>query len=341
MELSIQDLANLVNGEVERAEDVFIRQVSSLKKGVPGCISFLANPKYEQDLYSSRASAVLVNKDFQPKRELSTVLVRVSDPYLSFALLLEEYQRTTSLKKSGIDKLSSIGENVSYGKEIFVDSFVKIGQGTSLGNHVKIHSNVSIGENCVIGDNTVIHPGVTIYPNTIIGSYCIIHAGAVLGSEGFGFAPQPDGSYHPIPQVGNVILEDHVSIGANTVIDCATFDSTIIKKGVKLDNLIQIAHNVEIGENTAIAAQAGISGSTIIGSQCIIGGQAGITGHIQIDDHSKIAGKAGISKSVKNKDVLFGVPAIPLGQYNRSYSVYKKLPELLKRIELLEEKILS
>ena len=341
MELSLKDLATLVSGKVETSKDLPITSVSSLDKAQSGSISFLANPKYEGLIYKSKASAVLVHSTFEPKKNVLPVLIRVDDPYSSFAVVLEEFSKAKSLIKTGIDSMSKIGDGVIYGEGLFLDVFSVIGDHSTLGDQVKIHANVNIGEGCTIGKNTVIFPGVTIYPHTQIGDYCVIHSGAVIGSDGFGFAPQPDGSYRTIPQVGNVIIEDHVSIGANTVIDCATFDATIIQKGVKLDNLIQVAHNVEIGADTVIAAQVGISGSTKIGKNCMIGGQAGINGHLNIAEKSRIAGQSGVSKSILKPHAVYGNPAFEINDYYKSYSVFKKLPDLLERIEQLEEKILT
>ncbi len=341
MKLTIQEVSDLLGGTASRNSNDVITTLSSLKNGVSGSISFLSNPKYESELYNTRASAVLVRADFSPSRDINPILIKVADPYVSFALLLEEYQKLTALLKTGINKMSDIGSNTQIGNKPYIGAFVSIGTNSVIGDNVKIFPNVSIGDNVTIGDNSVIYSGATIYDHTEIGNYCVVHAGAVIGSDGFGFAPMSDGSYRTIPQVGNVILEDHVSVGANTVVDCATFDSTIIRKGVKLDNLIQVAHNVEIDENTVIAAQTGISGSTKIGKNCVIGGQVGIAGHIEVAPGSKVGGKTGVTKTLKDADSFFGNPAMNLLQYNRSYSVFKKLPELMNRIESLEEKILS
>ena len=260
MELTINDLAKLLDGKVEGESTQLIKYVGSLKKGKSGSVSFLSNPKYEADLYETEATAVLISNSFVPTSKPKSALIRVADPYLSFAIVLEAYQKSISLIKTGIDPQTHVGKDTTHGDEFYLGPFASLGENVVVGNHVKIYPNVSIGDNCIIGNNTVIHAGAKIYSNTQIGNYCVVHAGAVIGSDGFGFAPDASGNYLAIPHVGNVILEDHVSIGANTVIDCATFDSTIIRKGVKLDNLIQVAHNVEIGNNTVIAAQTGSFG---------------------------------------------------------------------------------
>ena len=341
MEFTISQIAMLIEGEVEGDGDKKIKTISSIEDGKEGSISFLSNPRYEAHLYETHASAVIVNKDLSLKKEVDTTLIRVKDAYASFSTLLQEYQKILSFSKSGIEKPSFLGEGSTYGEKFYLGAFSYIGENVIIGDNVKIHPNSFVGDNTEIGNNTIIHSGVKIYANTKIGSYCTLHSGAVIGSDGFGFAPREDGTYQSIPQVGNVVLEDHVDIGANTVVDCATFDSTIIKNGVKLDNLIQIGHNVEIGENTVIAGQAGVAGSSKIGKSCVIGGQVGIAGHLHIADKTRIQAQSGINRNTKEGVAIYGTPAIEYNNYLRSYSVFRKLPTVLKQIEALEEKIIN
>lgn len=341
MEFTLGQIAGLIGGEVEGSADLVVSTISSIEEAKEGSISFLSNPKYEPHIYSTGASGVIVNNDFTPSKELKTTLIRVENSYLAFTGLLREYDRMMNFSKEGIEQPSHLPDSVKYGENLFLGAFAYIGTGSKIGNNVKIHPQVYIGENVTIGDNTIIYPGAKIYPNCKIGSYCTIQAGAVIGSHGFGFAPKEDGSYENIPQIGNVVLEDHVDIGANTTIDCATFESTIIRKGAKIDNLVMLAHNVEIGENTVIAAQSGISGSTKVGKQVIMAGQVGIVGHIKIADHNTIGAQSGIMKSTKEGQTLWGSPAVEKGDEVRSLVVYRKLPEMMKRIEQLEEKILN
>lgn len=342
MEFSLKDISAILNGEVIGDETVKVNHVGKIEEAGIGAISFLSNPKYENHIYDTNASAVIVSEDFEPKKEINTSLIKVKDPYTSFTTLLEEYSRLESLKQTGVEEPSFVKDNAKIGEGGYRGAFSYIGDNCLIGDNVKIYPYAYIGDNVHIGDNTIIHPGVKIYKNCAIGSHCTIHANAVIGSDGFGFAPQEDGSYKTIPQIGNVVLEDHVCIGANTVIDCATMGSTIIHEGVKLDNLIQVAHNVEIGKHTVIAAQAGISGSTKIGDYCTFGGQVGIGGHIKIADKTALAAKTGVIKSIKKSgEVLVGQPGIDVKKYFKSYAVYKNLPEILKRIEQLEEKVIN
>ena len=342
MEFKVSQIAHILNGEVQGDENISINKLGSIEDAGEGSISFLSNPKYESFIYSTKASVVIVKKDFVPKETLATTIILVEDPYLSFTALLEEYHKVISFQKVGIEEPCFIGDNSICGERIFRGAFSYIGSNVSIGDNCKIHPHVYVGDNVIIGDNTILHPGVKIYANCKIGSHCVMHAGAVLGSDGFGFAPQKDGTYKTIPQVGNVVVEDHVDIGANTTVDCATFESTIIKSGVKLDNLVQIAHNVEVGNNTVIAAQAGISGSTTIGKNCIIAGQAGIVGHITVGDKITLAAQSGLSKSVdKEGAVLLGSPGFEIADYRKSYVIFRRLPDLMNRIKELEQKILN
>lgn len=342
MEFTLAQIAHILGGELKGNGQVKVNRVGKIEEGGEGAITFLSNPKYEPFIYKTTASAVIVSKEFKPKGSIGASLILVDDPYLSFTALLEEYHKLVSFTKSGIEEPSFFGENASAGANIYRGAFSYIGKNVKLGDNVKIYPHSYIGDDSVIGNNTIIHAGVKIYPRTRIGNYCVVHAGAVLGSDGFGFAPQEDGSYKTIPQVGNVILEDHVSIGANTTIDCATFDSTIIREGVKLDNLIQIGHNVEIGKHTVIASQTGVSGSTKVGEYSMIGGQVGLAGHIQLGARMKIAAQSGLSKSVKEEGkILFGSPAFDHLQYMKSAMLFKRLPELNQKIRELEEKIIN
>ncbi|WKN33916.1 UDP-3-O-(3-hydroxymyristoyl)glucosamine N-acyltransferase [Porifericola rhodea] len=341
MEFSIDYIASLLNGEVEGDGSIKINQLGKIEDAGSGAISFLSNPKYEPQIYNTHASAVIVNKSFQPKKEINTTLIRVEDPYLSFTTLLEEYHKLINFQKIGVEEPAFISDTAEVGKDIYRGAFSYVGANCKIGNNVKIYPNAYIGDNVQIGDHTIIHSGVKIYAGCIVGSHCVIHAGAVIGSDGFGFAPQADGSYKTIPQVGNVVIGHHVDIGANTTIDCATMESTKIGNGVKLDNLIQIAHNVEIGENTVIAAQAGVSGSTKIGKQCVLAGQVGVVGHIKIGDNSKVAAQSGIGKSLAAGSIEMGSPSFDRSKYLRVYASFKNLPDLVARIQQLEKKVLT
>jgi UDP-3-O-[3-hydroxymyristoyl] glucosamine N-acyltransferase len=341
MDFTINQIAEILGGQVEGDGNKKVHTIQPIESASEGAVTFLSNPKYEPHLYSTKAGAVIISKELQLKRETVSTLVRVEDPYSSFTTLLEAYQRLTSVDKKGIEQPSYISDTSEVGEEIYIGAFAYIGDQTKIGNHTKIYPNAYVGDGVKVGKHCIIHPGAKLYAGTVLGDYCIVHAGTVIGSDGFGFAPQKDGSYKKIPQVGNVILEDHVEVGANTVIDSATFDSTVLKKGVKLDNLIQIAHNVEVDQNTVIAAQTGISGSTKIGKNCVIGGQVGMVGHIKIADGTQIGAQTGISKNSKPGEKLRGTPAMNTLDFNKSSIVYRKLPEMLKRIESLEEKLIN
>lgn len=332
----------MLDGKVLGDGNQKINMLAKIQDAKEGQISFLANPKYEQYIYTTNASAVIVQKDFQPKKEIQSSLILVEDPYSSFTVLLEEYHKLISFQKSGVEQPSFIGEKTIVGKNIYRGAFSYIGTNVKVGDNAKIYPHVFVGDDVVLGNNVILHPNVKLYAGTKIGSNCVIHSGAVIGSDGFGFAPQEDGSYKAIPQLGNVIIEDNVTIGANTVVDCATLfgDSTIIRKGVKLDNLIQIAHNVEVGKNTVIAAQAGISGSSKLGDNCLIGGQVGIAGHIVLANNTSLGAQAGIGKSItKEGERLLGSPAYDIKEYFKSYAVFKMLPELNQRLRELEQKV--
>lgn len=341
MEFSINQVAAMLGGQVRGNGNAKINMLAKIQDAQQGQIAFLSNPKYEQYIYTTQASAVIVRKDFQPKKEIESTLILVDDPYTSFTALLEEYHKLVTFQKSGVEQPSFIGQNSTVGNNIYRGAFSYIGDNAKIGNNVKIYPQVFIGDDVVIGDNTVLYANVKLYSGTRVGRNCVIHSGTVIGSDGFGFAPQEDGTYKAIPQLGNVILEDDVAIGANTVIDCATLfgDSTIIRQGVKLDNLIQIAHNVEIGKNTVIAAQTGISGSTKIGENCMLGGQVGIAGHIVIANKTGIGAQSGVGKNTKEGQRYTGSPAFELKDWFQSYAIFKKLPDLTDRLKELEKKV--
>jgi UDP-3-O-[3-hydroxymyristoyl] glucosamine N-acyltransferase len=343
MEFTVSQIAAMLGGEVKGDGNEKVRMLAKIQEAKKGQIAFLSNPKYEQYIYSTQASAVIVKKDFQAKKEISASLILVDDPYSSFSALLEEYHKLISFQKQGVEQPSFVGENSTTGSNIYRGAFSYIGDNSRLGDNVKIYPHAYIGDNVTIGNNSIIHSGVKIYSNSRIGNNCVIHSGTVIGSDGFGFAPQPDGSYKTIPQLGNVIIEDNVTVGANTVIDCATLfgDSTILHEGVKLDNLIQIAHNVEIGKNTVIAAQTGISGSTKVGERSVIGGQVGIAGHLVLANNTSIGAQTGVLKPTKPGEKLQGSPGMDFYGYYRSYAVFKTLPEINTRLHELEIKIKS
>ncbi len=342
MEFSISQIAAMLGGKITGDGSEKIGMLAKIQDAKKGHIAFLSNPKYEQFIYTTNASAVIVKKDFQAKKNISCTLILVDDPYSSFTTLLEHYHRLISFQKTGIEQPSFIGDNSITGSGIYRGAFSYIGSNVKIGDNVKIYPLVFIGDNTTIGDNTILHPNVKLYAGTQVGANCVIHAGTVVGSDGFGFAPQEDGTYKTIPQLGNVLIEDNVTIGANTTIDCATLfgDATIIRKGVKMDNLIQIAHNVEIGKNTVIAAQTGISGSTKIGENCVIAGQVGIAGHLVIANKTSVGAQAGIGKSFTEEGQrLFGSPVIDVKAFFRSYAVFKQLPDINYRLRQLEKKI--
>ncbi|MFY0606617.1 MAG: UDP-3-O-(3-hydroxymyristoyl)glucosamine N-acyltransferase [Cyclobacteriaceae bacterium] len=341
MSISVSDIAQLVQGQLSEESNEFISVIAPIVSATSNSLTFLSNPKYEQYIYETHASAVLVNTSFQPKSSINATLIRVEDPYMAFCEVQNFFHRQNNLSKTGRENPHFLGENVLIGKEEYIGAFAYIGDQVKIGNQVKIHPQVFIGDGCEIGDFTIIQAGAKIFGGTKIGNHCTIKAGAVIGSDGFGFAPKKDGSYQKIPQAGNVILGNHVDIGANTTIDCATLGSTIISDGVKIDNLVQIAHNVSIDQNAVIAAQTGISGSTSVGKNVMIGGQVGTVGHIHIADHTKVGARSGVTKSTQSDQILFGVPAIDRNTYLKSYAIYKKLPQAMKRIQELEQKLLT
>ena len=339
MNYSAQQIAILINGKLDGNPDVMVNAFAKIEDAKEGELSFLANPKYEEFLYTTGASIILINNSQQLKQKLASTVIRVPDAYSAFAVLLTKYQETITQQLNGIQQPAYIASTAQWGERIFVGAFTYIGEQVKIGSNVKIFPNSFVGNNVKIGNNCILHAGVRIYNDCVLGHNITIHAGTVIGSDGFGFAPQPDGSYKKIPQLGNVVIEDDVEIGANAAIDRATMGSTIIRKGVKLDNLIQVAHNVEIGTHTVIAAQAGISGSTKIGNHVMIGGQVGIAGHLQIGDENKITAQSGVSKSTKAKTTLAGSPAQDNISELRSRSLFRNLPELERRVKELESLI--
>jgi UDP-3-O-[3-hydroxymyristoyl] glucosamine N-acyltransferase len=332
-------IALIVNGKVEGDPNISVGSFGKIEEAQQGQLSFLANPKYEDYLYTTRASVIIINDAFELKQPVAATLIRVADAYTAFATLLAKYQEIMEQQLNGIQQPSYIAKTASYGKNIFIGAFAYLGENVKIGNNSKIFPNAYIGDAVTIGDNSIIHPGVKIYHDCKVGSHVTIHAGTVIGSDGFGFAPQADGSFKKVPQIGNVVIEDNVEIGANATIDRATIGSTLIKSGAKLDNLIQIAHNVEIGNSTVIAAQTGVSGSTKIGNGVMIGGQVGIVGHIQIGDGAKINAQSGVSKSLEPGKAVTGSPAYDYTAALRSQAINRKLPELEKRVKELEELI--
>jgi UDP-3-O-[3-hydroxymyristoyl] glucosamine N-acyltransferase len=341
MEFSVEQIATILSGTVEGDAELMVNNFGKIQTAGKGELSFLANDKYEQYLYTSNATAIIVSNDLVLTKPIKTALIRVSDPYASFSTLLEFYEKALQSQKTGIEEPSFIHENSSLGDECYIGAFAYIGDGCKIGNNVKIYPHTYIGENCTVADNSIIYSGAKLYEGTKIGSGCIIHSGAVLGSDGFGWAPQEDGSYKAIPQMGHVELEDNVSIGANTTIDCATFpnSATQIKEGAKIDNLIMLAHNVVIGKHTVIAAQTGVSGSSEIGDNCILAGQVGVVGHLKIANKTTVGAQSGVSKSIKKEgETVFGYPAYDIKGYLSSYAVFKKLPEIYRRLSELEKK---
>jgi UDP-3-O-[3-hydroxymyristoyl] glucosamine N-acyltransferase len=338
MKFTATQIADILEGEIDGNKNVEVYKLSKIEEGEEGSLTFLSNPKYMQYIYETKASIAIVNKDFVPEKEIETTLIKVDDAYKAFSTLLEFYNQV-KLNKIGISKYSEISESTSIGENLYLGSFSTIGNDVKIGDNVKIYPNVTIGDNVVIGNNTTIFSGVTIYSETIIGNNCVIHSGSIIGSDGFGFAPNEDGTFSKVPQIGNVIIEDNVDIGAATTIDRATLGSTIIRKGVKLDNQIQVAHNVEIGKNTVIAAQTGIAGSTKIGENCMIGGQVGIVGHLTIGNNVRVQAQAGIAKNIKDNDVIQGTPAFGYSDFNKSYVYFKKLPDLVATINSLQKEI--
>ena len=341
MKFKAEEIAYFLKGEIVGDPLVTVSNVSKIEEGTAGTLAFLANPRYENYLYTSEASIVLVNRDFIPRQEVKATLIKVDDAYKAFASLLDLYVQTRDSMKSGIEQPSFIHESSELGNNCWVAAFAYIGRNVRIGNRVKIYPHVYVGDNVTIGEGTTLYSGVKIYDDTVIGQRCIIHAGAVIGSDGFGFAPQTDGSYKKIQQIGNVVMEDDVEIGANTTIDCGTMGSTVIRKGVKLDNLVMIAHNCEVGDNTVMAALTGLAGTTKVGRNCKFGGQVGLAGHLSIGDNVQIGAQSGVTKSVKNDEIILGSPAIDIKQAIRMYTVMRNLPQLRQEIIEMQKEIKS
>jgi UDP-3-O-[3-hydroxymyristoyl] glucosamine N-acyltransferase len=336
MTFSATQIAALINGRVEGNPEAAVSAFGKIEEAQQGQLSFLANPKYEEFLYSTKASVIIINQSLELKQPVSATLIRVSDAYTAFATLLSWYQNMMNQQLTGIQQPVYMAKTAEYGEKVFIGAFSYLGEHVKIGNNSKVYPNVYLGDHVRIGENCILHPGVKIYHDCVIGNNVVIHAGTIIGSDGFGFAPQADGSFKKVPQIGNVVIEDFVEIGANSTIDRATIGSTLIKAGAKLDNLIQIAHNVEIGNSTVIAAQAGVSGSTKIGKGVMIGGQAGIVGHIQIGDGAKINAQSGVSKSLDPGKAVTGSPAYDYTAALRSQAASRKLPDLEKRVKELE-----
>lgn len=338
MKFTASQIAGILEGEIQGNPEIAVDTLAKIDEGKSGSLTFLANPKYTPYLYTTEASITIVNRDFLPEKEFTTTLIKVDDAYQSFSKLLSYYDQVKNDKK-GIEQPVYIDESVAYDDSLYAGAFAYIGKNVKLGKNVKIHPNAYVGDNVVLGNDVILHAGAKIHSDSIIGDRCVIHSGAIVGADGFGFSPGENGEFTKIPQTGNVILEEDVDIGAGTTIDRATLGSTILRKGVKLDNQIQIAHNVEIGQNTVIAAQSGVAGSAKIGKNCMIGGQVGIVGHITIGDNVKIQAQSGIGRHVKGGEVLQGSPALNYGDYNKSYVYFKNLPKIVDRINKIEKKI--
>lgn len=338
MKFTASQIAGILDGTVEGDENVAVTKLAKIEEGRKGSLTFLANPKYTHYIYSTKASITIVNNDFVATNKLSTTLIRVENAYKAFSQLLEYYNQV-KMNKTGIESPVFISESAQYGENLYLGAFAYLGENVKIGDNVKIYPNVYIGDNVQIGDNTILFTGVKLYSETIVGNSCVINSGVVIGADGFGFSPNEEGEYIKVPQIGNVVIEDNVDIGPGTTIDRATLGSTIIKKGVKLDNQIQIAHNVTIGENTVIAAQTGVAGSTKIGKNCMIGGQVGIAGHIIIGDNVKVQAQSGVGKNIKDNEALYGSPAFNYGDFNKSYVHFKNLPKIVDRLNIVEKKL--
>ncbi|EDM44566.1 UDP-3-O-[3-hydroxymyristoyl] glucosamine N-acyltransferase [unidentified eubacterium SCB49] len=336
MKFTAAQIAGILEGTVEGDETIEVSKLAKIEEGIPGSLTFLANPKYTSFIYDTLASVTIVSNDFEAEHPINTTLIRVEDAYKAFSKLLE-YYNMVKMNKTGVEQPVFISETATYGADHYIGAFTYIGDNVTIGDNVKLYPNVYIGDNVTIGDNVIVFAGAKIYSETVIGNNCVLNGGVIIGADGFGFTPNEEGVYSKVPQTGNVILEDNVDIGAATTIDRATLGSTIIRKGVKLDNQIQIAHNVEIGENTVIAAQTGVAGSTKIGKNCMIGGQVGIAGHLTIGDSVRIQAQSGIGRNIKDNSVLQGTPAFNYADWNKSYVHFKNLPNIIKRFNTFEK----
>jgi len=336
MEFTASQIAGFLNGTVEGNPEIKVSTLSKIEEGKPGTLTFLANMKYHPFIYTTRASVVVVSDDFVPNQPLEVTLIRVPDPYTAFARLLEMYN-TTKASRKGISPQAYLAPTAKVGENVSLGEFTYVGEHAVVGNNVQLYPQVYIGDNVTIGDDTVLYPGVKVYTDCIVGKRCTLHAGVVVGSDGFGFAPQAENIFKKVPQIGNVIIEDDVEVGSNTTIDRATLGSTILRKGVKLDNLIQVAHNVEVGENTVIAAQSGISGSTKIGKNCMVAGQVGFVGHLVIGDNVKVGAQSGIENNLKDNNFYLGSPAQEISKTRKIYVHWRNLDQIVKRINVLEK----
>lgn len=337
MEFSAKQIAEYIQGIIVGDEEATVHTFAKIEEGIPGALSFLSNPKYTHYIYETKSSIVLVNKDFQPERDIQATLIKVDNAYESLAKLMALYEMSKP-KRNGIDPLASVAPTAKIGKDVYIGAFACIEEGAEIGDNTCIYPHATVGSNAKVGSHTTLYPQVTIYHDCLVGNHCIIHAGAVIGADGFGFAPSPEG-YEKIPQIGIAIVEDNVEIGANTCVDRATMGATVIHKGAKLDNLIQVAHNVEIGSHTVMASQVGIAGSTKIGQWCMFGGQVGVAGHIQIGDRVNVGAQSGIPGNTKSGSTLMGYPAIDPKQFARSSAIYKKLPEMYTELGRLQREI--
>ena len=337
MEFSAKQIAEFIQGVVIGNENATVHTFAKIEEGIPGALSFLSNPKYTHYIYETKSSIVLVNKDFEPEQEINTTLIKVDNAYESLAKLLNLYEMGKP-RKTGIDPLAYIAPTAKIGKDVYIAPFAVIGEGAVIGDNTMIHAHATIGDHANVGNNCILYPNVTVYHDCRIGNQVILHAGCVIGADGFGFAPSPNG-YEKIPQIGIVVVEDHVEIGANTCIDRATMGATIIRKGVKLDNLIQIAHNVEVGNHTVMASQVGIAGSTKIGEWCMLGGQVGLAGHIKVGDKVNIGAQSGTATNIKSNQNVIGSPAIDLKTFARASVIYKRLPDMYSTLNSLQKEL--
>lgn len=336
MKFTAEQIAGILEGDVVGNPHAEVYKLAKIEEGIEGSLTFLSNPKYLQYIYSTQATITIVNRTFEPESPLTTTLIKVDDAYKAFSKLLEYYNQV-KLMKSGIEQPSVVSEGTTYGEGLYLGSFCYIGKNVKIGKDVKIYPNTFVGDNVTIGDNTILFAGVRVYSETEIGNNCTIHSGAIIGSDGFGFVPNEEGVYNKIPQIGNVIIEDNVDIGSCTTVDRATLGSTVIKKGVKLDNQIQIAHNVVIGENTVIASQTGVAGSTKIGNNCVIGGQVGIVGHITIGNNVRIQAQSGVGKSIPDGETIQGSPAMSYSDFNKSYVHFRNLPKIVSEFDEIKQ----
>lgn len=337
MEFSAKQIAEYIQGTIVGDENATVHTFAKIEEGIPGALSFLSNPKYTHFIYETQSSIVLVNKDFTPEHEVKATLIKVENAYESLAKLMTLYEMSKP-KKTGIDPLASISPSAKIGQNVYIGPFACIEDGAEIGDNTYIHPQVTVGAHARVGENSILYPQVTVYHDCRVGNNCIIHAGAVIGADGFGFAPSPEG-YEKIPQIGITIIEDNVEIGANTCVDRATMGATVVHKGAKLDNLIQLAHNVEVGSHTVMASQVGVAGSAKIGEWCMFGGQVGVAGHIKIGDHVNVGAQSGIPGNTKSGSILMGYPAIDPKQFARSSAIFKKLPEMYTELNRLQKEI--